>query len=90
MTNLPNRFFSKEVQPISLPRAHLADSIQNQPGLSKKQFIRVIESMLEVIKETLKNGEGVLITGFGKFCVNVKKKRSRRKCIIFETGRSYK
>jgi integration host factor subunit alpha len=46
--------------------------------------------MLEAIKETLKNGEGVLITGFEKFCVKVKKKRRGRERIIFETGRSYK
>jgi len=34
--------------------------------------------MLETIKSTLKNGEDVLISGFGKFCVNDKRKRRER------------
>ena len=46
--------------------------------------------MLDVIKETRKNGKGVLINGFEQVCVKVKKKRRGRKRIIFETGRSYK
>ena len=59
-------------------KARLADSIQNQLGLSKNQSVRAVESILEIIKQTLENGEDVLITGFGKFCVKVKKKRRGR------------
>jgi len=36
----------------------------------------VVESLVETIKNTLANGEDVLISGFGKFCV--KEKRERR------------
>jgi integration host factor subunit alpha len=36
----------------------------------------VIEGLIEIIKKTLENGEDVLISGFGKFCV--KNKRERR------------
>jgi integration host factor subunit alpha len=63
---------------MPITKARLSDSIQNQLGLSKKQSIRVIESMLEIIEERLENGEDVLITGFGKFCVKVKKKQRGR------------
>ena len=34
--------------------------------------------MLAIIKETLENGEDVMITGFGKFYVKVKKERRER------------
>ena len=63
---------------MTLTKAHLADSIHNQLGLPKNQSDQVIESILEIIKKTLENGEDVLITGFGKFYVNEKKKRRGR------------
>ena len=61
---------------MSLTKAHLVDSIQNQLGLPKNQSVQAVESIIEIIKKTLENGEDVLITGFGKFCV--KEKRDRR------------
>jgi len=63
---------------MSVTKAHLADSIHNQLGLPKNQSIQAVESILEIIKETLENGEDVLITGFGKFFVKEKKKRRGR------------
>jgi len=38
----------------------------------------VVESLLEVIKKTLENGEDVLISGFGTFCVKEKMERRER------------
>jgi len=61
---------------MSITKAHLADSIHNQLGLPKNQSVQVLESILEIIKKTLENGEDVMITGFGKFYV--KEKRERR------------
>ena len=63
---------------MSITKAHLADSIHNQLGLPKNQSIQALESILEIIKKTLENGEDVLITGFGKFFVKEKKKRRGR------------
>jgi integration host factor subunit alpha len=48
----------------------------NQIGFTKKKSTEVIESLLETIKASLANGEDVLVSGFGKFCV--KKKQERR------------
>ncbi|GAJ21757.1 unnamed protein product, partial [marine sediment metagenome] len=39
---------------------------------------QVVESVVEIIKETLANGDDVLITGFGKFCVKEKNERRGR------------
>ena len=47
-----------------------------ETGTTKKQATTIIETLLEKIKSTLENGEDILISGFGKFCV--KKKRERR------------
>ena len=63
---------------MSITKSHLADSIRNQLGLPKKQSIQALESILEIIKNTLENNEDVLITGFGKFCVKEKKRRRGR------------
>jgi integration host factor subunit alpha len=61
---------------MSITKAHLADSIHNQLCLPKNQSIQAVESILEIIKKTLENGEDVMISGFGKFYV--KEKRGRR------------
>ena len=63
---------------MSITKSHLADSIHNQLGLPKNQSIEAVESILEIIKKTLEDGEDVLITGFGKFFVKEKKKRRGR------------
>ncbi len=60
---------------MALTKAKLIDSTYNQVGLSKTKSAQVIDSLLEVIKETLEEGEYVLISGFGKFCVKGKGKR---------------
>ena len=63
---------------MTLTKADLIDSMYNQIGLSKTRSAQVIESLLDIIKETLENGEDVLVSGFGKFCVKEKRKRRGR------------
>jgi integration host factor subunit alpha len=63
---------------MTLTKADLMDSLYNQVGLSKAKSARAIESLLEIIKKTLEDGEDVLISGFGKFCVKDKGRRRGR------------
>ena len=63
---------------MSLCKDHIADSIQENLGFPKATSIRLVESLLEIIKTTLENGDDVLISGFGKFCVNEKAARRGR------------
>ena len=63
---------------MNLTKAQLSYSIRKQLGLPKAKSAQVIESLLEIIKKTLENGEDVLISGFGKFCVKEKGKRRGR------------
>ncbi len=63
---------------MTLTKADLMDSIHTQLDLPRHICARLIESLLEIIKERLENGEDVLISGFGKLCVKDKKERRGR------------
>ena len=63
---------------MTLTKANIVDSIKDQLGLSRKQSIETVEALLEIMKKTMENGEDVLISGFGKFCVKEKKERRGR------------
>ncbi|MBW1703534.1 MAG: integration host factor subunit alpha [Deltaproteobacteria bacterium] len=63
---------------MTLTKAAIIDKIYNQCGFSKSESIQLTEKLLEIIKSTLDKGEDVLISGFGKFYVQAKKKRKGR------------
>lgn len=63
---------------MSLTKADIAESVSLHCGLPRARSAKLVESTLEIIKRTLASGEGVLISGFGKFCVKEKKKRRLR------------
>lgn len=63
---------------MTLIKAQLVDSIRKQVRLPKTKSTQVVDSLLEIIKKTLENGEDVLISGFGKFYVKDKRKRRGR------------
>ena len=46
--------------------------------LSRKRADEIVDSLFEIIKKTLANGEDVLISGFGKFQVKFKWARKGR------------
>jgi integration host factor subunit alpha len=54
-------------------------SISNSEfGFPQKKSTELVEQLIEIIKSTLASGEDVLVSGFGKFCVNDKKERKGR------------
>ena len=63
---------------MTITKAQMIDSIYRQVDLPKIRSVQVVESLLEIIKQSLENGEDVLISGFGKFCVKEKRKRRGR------------
>lgn len=63
---------------MTLTKAQMIDSIYRQVDLPKARSTQVVESLLEIIKKTLEDGEDVLITGFGKFSVKDKRRRKGR------------
>jgi integration host factor subunit alpha len=63
---------------MTLTKADIIDRIYNNTDLTKSRATKALEDLLETIKAALENGEDVLITGFGKFCVKEKKERRGR------------
>jgi integration host factor subunit alpha len=61
---------------MTLTKAQIVDLIHEELPFPKNKSTEVIEGLIEIIKSSLANGEDVLISGFGKFCV--KNKRERR------------
>ncbi len=47
-------------------------------GFNRKKSVQMLENLLEIVKRNLGNGEDVLISGFGKFCVKDKRERRGR------------
>jgi integration host factor subunit alpha len=61
---------------MTLTKADIIEKIYTSTGLPKDRPSELVDALLEIIKQTLENGDDVLISGFGKFCV--KKKNPRR------------
>ncbi|WDP93011.1 MAG: integration host factor subunit alpha [Desulfobacter sp.] len=63
---------------MALTKTIIAERIQDQLNLSRTETYEIMEEFLEIFKETIENGEDIMISGFGKFCVNEKKARKGR------------
>jgi integration host factor subunit alpha len=62
---------------MSLTKADIIEKVAKK-GFTKKKSGEMVETIMEAIKTTLENGEDVLISGFGKFCVKDKRKTRGR------------
>ena len=62
----------------SLTKARIVETVVETNRYTHKKAFETVEIILELIKRSLENGEDVLISGFGKFCVKKKKKRRGR------------
>lgn len=60
----------------TLTKNVIIDEIVLSTGLSRKEASEAIETLLDIIKLQLQNGDDVCISGFGKW--KVRKKNSRR------------
>jgi integration host factor subunit alpha len=63
---------------MALTKAEIIESVHQQLGFPQKKSTEVVEQLIETIKSTLASGDEVLVSGFGKFCVNEKKERKGR------------
>jgi integration host factor subunit alpha len=64
--------------PRTLTKANIVQSIAEYNGYSKDESKDIVATLLEIMKRTLESGEDVMISGFGKFCIQDKKKRRGR------------
>lgn len=63
---------------MTLTKDHIINTIHDQLDLTKNRSAQLVESILEIMKTTMENGEDMLISGFGKFCVKDKRERRGR------------
>jgi DNA-binding protein HU-beta len=68
-------------------KSELIDAIAAESGLTKADSQRAVESFVDTIAKTLKKGDEVTITGFGKFSVV---KRAARRGVNPRTGERVK
>ena len=69
---------------MALTKAHLIERIRSKNDLTIKQSTDIVETTIDILKNTLASGEDVLISGFGKFRVKQKTERKGRNPVTGE------
>ena len=59
-------------------KTELVDEIAKDSGLTRADSARAIDSLINTVQKTLKKGDDVAITGFGKFSVAKRGARTGR------------
>ena len=62
----------------TITRAHLAEAVYQEVGLSRNESAELVEAVLNEMSEALTRGETVKISSFGSFAVRKKGKRIGR------------
>jgi len=64
---------------MGLTKADLINQVHaSNPKMTKAQARKAVETILMIIKDSLENGEDVLLSGFGKFNTRAKSARKGR------------
>jgi integration host factor subunit alpha len=63
---------------MTLTKDKLTTRLQTQIGMTKPESRHLVEGLFELMKSTLADGEGLLISDFGKFSMRQKKERLGR------------
>jgi integration host factor subunit alpha len=63
---------------MALTKNEMVLKFIEQTGIDNKTAMRSVEAIIEIMKSTLASGEDILVSGFGKFCVNEKNSRKGR------------
>jgi len=63
---------------MTLTKAHIVENLFAKNLFTKGESAQIIETLFELIKQSLERGDDVLISGFGKFCVREKHQRHGR------------
>jgi integration host factor subunit alpha len=60
---------------MTLTKAHMVENLFAKNLFTKGESAQIIETLFELIKQSLEQGDDVLISGFGKFSVKEKHQR---------------
>jgi integration host factor subunit alpha len=69
---------------MTLKKDDLIIAVAEANGYPRIQAVELVETLIEIIKSKLVSGEDVLISGFGKFCIRMKRERRWRNPAIGE------
>jgi len=61
-----------------MTKAEIVEQIYEKVGFSRRESSDIVETMLEIMKESLAEGEKIKISGFGNFVVRAKRERVGR------------
>jgi len=59
-------------------KAEIAKIVHERVGLTKKESAQIVESVLDVMRQSLEQGDNVKLSGFGHFIVRQKHARRGR------------
>ena len=60
-----------------MQKIEIVDKISRQTGVGRKEALQVVECFMEVVKDSLSNGENVYLRGFGSFVVKYRAEKCR-------------
>ena len=63
---------------MTVTKAHIVESLFAKNIFTKTESAQIIETLFEIVKDSLEQGDDVLLSGFGKFSVKEKNQRRGR------------
>ncbi len=63
---------------MTMTKNDIIGTVYENLSIPKKNCVRIVDSIFDLIKDDLDNGRDVMISGFGKWTVKAKKKRKGR------------
>ena len=61
-----------------MTKADIVNEIAKSTGLDKANVLATVEKFMEVVKDSLANGENVYLRGFGSFIIKVRSEKTAR------------
>lgn len=61
-----------------MTKAEIVTEISRATGLEKGAVLATVEKFMEVVKDSMANGDNVYLRGFGSFVVKVRKEKTAR------------
>ena len=62
-----------------MTKAEIVNEISRATGLEKAAVLATVEKFMEVVKDSMANGQNVYLRGFGSFIVKTRKEKTARK-----------
>ena len=61
-----------------MTKADIVNEISRRTGLEKAAVLTTVENFMQIVKETMTDGDNVYLRGFGSFILKTRKKKTAR------------